>query len=54
MMWSAPEAVPWLLKSGADVGIRDDFGRTALCYAAYQCDPAEVATLLDHRGSGGA
>lgn len=48
LMWSAPETVPLLLKSRADVRIRDQFSRTALSYAAYQCDAAEVATLLDH------
>jgi ankyrin repeat protein len=46
LMWAAPRVVPLLLKNGADIHVRDNFGRTALSYAAYVGDAARVKALL--------
>lgn len=43
-----PETAKLLIQSGADVNAKDDFGRTALMYAAKFYNARLVKTLLDH------
>jgi len=42
-------ALSVLLKRGVNVEVRDETGRTALMWAAYQSDFKKVSTLLRHR-----